>query len=80
VKRASSTLYHRAIAIHGEADTVLPPGIPHPALPPGIPLSVANSFLSKAYGPGSKVPVWMLAHIADTERDEDEGKPAVKLV
>ncbi|KAJ7229169.1 hypothetical protein GGX14DRAFT_555209 [Mycena pura] len=58
--RASWTVYHRAVAVHGEESIPLPPGIPHPA----------NFFPFKTYPPGHEVPLWMLAHIADTERDE----------
>lgn len=48
----------------------LPSGLPHPA----------NFFPFRNYPAGSEVPVWMLAHIADTERDESEGENAVGLV
>ncbi|KAJ7837838.1 hypothetical protein B0H13DRAFT_2104867 [Mycena leptocephala] len=67
--RASWTVYHRAIALHGEANVSLPPDIPHPA----------NFFPFRFYPPGHEVPLWMLAHIADTERDE-EAKSTVELV
>ncbi|KAJ7123604.1 hypothetical protein C8R44DRAFT_875790 [Mycena epipterygia] len=67
---ASWTVYHRATAIHGEeVNIALPPGIPHPA----------NFYPFKRYPPGSEVPVWMLAHIAETESD-DGTKRGVELV
>ncbi|KAJ6454184.1 hypothetical protein C8R45DRAFT_1112124 [Mycena sanguinolenta] len=62
--RGSWTVYHRAVAVHGEeeeASIALPPGIPHPA----------NFFPFKVYPPGSQVPLWMLAHMADIERNEE---------
>ncbi|KAJ7464871.1 hypothetical protein B0H11DRAFT_2050185, partial [Mycena galericulata] len=65
---ASWTVFHRAVALHGEAEIALPPGIPHPA----------NFFPFQMYPQGSTVPLWMLAHIADTER-ESEAKPSVQL-
>ncbi|KAF7363093.1 hypothetical protein MVEN_00661700 [Mycena venus] len=69
--RASWTIFHRAIAIHGEANMALPVDIPHPA----------NFYPFKFYPPGSEVPVWMLAHMADVERDEQtEAEGAVGLV
>jgi hypothetical protein len=61
VVRASWTIFHRAIAIHGEADMALPADTPHPA----------NLYPLKFYPPGSEVPVWMLAHMADVEQDAD---------
>ncbi|KAJ7671358.1 hypothetical protein DFH06DRAFT_1320145 [Mycena polygramma] len=70
--RASWTVFHRATAIHGEDSIPLPHGIPHPA----------NFWPFKAYPPGYEVPRWMLAHIADTERDDEEesAKNSVELV
>ncbi|KAJ7339080.1 hypothetical protein DFH08DRAFT_1082553 [Mycena albidolilacea] len=70
--RASWTIYHRSTALHGEHVAVaLPSGVPHPA----------NFFPFRNYPAGSEVPVWMLVHIADTERDEsEEGENAVGLV
>jgi hypothetical protein len=64
---ASWTVYHRATALHGEAEMRLSAdGTPHPA----------NCFPFKSYPP-----VWMLAHIADTERREgEEVVGAVELV
>jgi hypothetical protein len=55
----------------GETEIPLPSDVPHPA----------NIFPFQFYPPGYKVPVWMLAHIADIERDEEEGEEgAVGLV
>ncbi|KAJ7789052.1 hypothetical protein B0H14DRAFT_2946223 [Mycena olivaceomarginata] len=65
--RASSTIFHRAIAIHGEANMALPADTPHPA----------NLYPLKFYPPGSEVPVWMLAHMADVEEDEEAGAERV---
>jgi hypothetical protein len=72
VIRASWAVYHRSTALHGEhAAVAYPSGVPHPA----------NFFPFRNYPAGSEVPVWMLAHIADTERDEsEEGENAVGLV
>ncbi|KAJ7122294.1 hypothetical protein C8R44DRAFT_981471 [Mycena epipterygia] len=56
----SWTIFHRAVAVHGEADIVLPEGIPHPA-----------NFWLRKYPAGSDVPVWMLAHVSDMERDAE---------
>jgi len=69
---ASWTVYHRAVALHGESEIPLPAdGTPHPA----------NFFPFKFYPPGSDVPLWMLAHIADTEcGEEEEVEGAVGLV
>ncbi|KAJ7310047.1 hypothetical protein DFH08DRAFT_1088206 [Mycena albidolilacea] len=67
--RASWTIFHRAIAIHGEANMALPADTPHPA----------NLYPLKFYPPGSEVPVWMLAHMADVEQDAD-AEGAVGLV
>ncbi|KAJ7800455.1 hypothetical protein B0H14DRAFT_2899425 [Mycena olivaceomarginata] len=48
-----------------------PPTPPHPA----------NLYPLKFYPPGSEVPVWMLAHMADVEQDEEAGaERAVGLV
>ncbi|KAJ7789035.1 hypothetical protein B0H14DRAFT_2946144 [Mycena olivaceomarginata] len=71
--RASWTIFHRATAIHGEADMALPADTPHPA----------NLYPLKFYPPGSEVPVWMLAHMADIEQDEEvdaDADSAVGLV
>jgi hypothetical protein len=71
VVRASWTIFHRAIGIHGEANMALPADTPHPA----------NLYPLRFYPPGSEVPVWMLAHMADVEQDEEAGaERAVGLV
>ncbi|KAJ7789039.1 hypothetical protein B0H14DRAFT_2946175 [Mycena olivaceomarginata] len=69
--RAAWTIFHRAIAIHGEANMALPTDTPHPA----------NLYPLKFHPPGSEVPVWMLVHMADVEQDEEAGaERAVGLV
>ncbi|KAJ7693820.1 hypothetical protein B0H17DRAFT_1199514 [Mycena rosella] len=65
---ASWTVYHRAVAIHGEAEIPLPAETAHPA-----------NFWPTKYPPGSNVPVWMLAHIAETECDSG-AKSVVELI
>ncbi|KAJ7259135.1 hypothetical protein B0H12DRAFT_427520 [Mycena haematopus] len=70
VMRASWTVFHRAVAVHGEeASIALPAGVPHPA----------TFFPFKVYPPGYPAPLWMLAHMADIERDE-ESESDVALV
>ncbi|KAJ6578714.1 hypothetical protein DFH09DRAFT_1310689 [Mycena vulgaris] len=64
------TVYHRAVAIHGETEIVLPADTPHPA-----------NFGARRYPAGSQVPLWMLAHVAETERvNDEEARNPVALV
>ncbi|KAJ7445611.1 hypothetical protein FB451DRAFT_793272 [Mycena latifolia] len=51
--RASWTVFHRAVALHGEANVSLPPGMPHPA----------NFFWVKTHAPetGSLCGCWLIS-------------------
>ncbi|KAJ6582725.1 hypothetical protein DFH09DRAFT_1145780 [Mycena vulgaris] len=66
---ASRSMYYRAVSRYGTENVPLPAHMPHPA----------NFFPFQTYPPGSELPAWMLAHIAEIESD-DAARGRVELV